>query len=63
MPASVRVSLLATIALELTRKKDGKGVITGRIFVSADGMIRTVDTSQTDSTSKKTKSTALYDKQ
>ena len=40
-----------------------QGVITGRIVVSADGMIRTVNTSGTDSTSKKTKSSALYDKQ
>lgn len=55
MAASVLASLLATIALELTGKKDGKVVITGRIVVSADGLTRTVNTSGTDSTSKKTK--------
>jgi hypothetical protein len=49
--------------LELTGKKDGKVVITGRIAVSADGMTRTVNTSGTDAKGKKTKSTSLYDKQ
>ena len=49
--------------LELTGKKDGKVVITGRIAVSADGKTRTVKTSTTDSTGKKLKSTAVYDKQ
>jgi hypothetical protein len=50
-------------ALELTGKKDGKVVTTGRIVVSADGKTRTVKTSVTDSTGKKLKSTAVYDKQ
>ena len=49
--------------LELTGKKDGKVVTTGRIAVSADGKTRTVNTSTTDSTGKKAKSTAVYDKQ
>ncbi len=49
--------------LELTGKKDGKVVMTGRIAVSADGKTRTVKTSATDSTGKKLKSTAVYDKQ
>ena len=48
--------------LDLTVKKDGKVVTTGRIVVSADGKTRTVNTSGTDSTGK-TKSTAVYDKQ
>jgi hypothetical protein len=49
--------------LELIGKKDGKVVTTGRIVVSADGKTRTVTTSTTDSTGKKAKSTAVYDKQ
>jgi hypothetical protein len=49
--------------LELTGKKDGKVVTTGRITVSADGKTRTVNTSGTDSTGKTAKSTAVYDKQ
>jgi hypothetical protein len=49
--------------LELTGKKDGKVVMTARIAVSADGKTRTVKTSSTDSTGKKLKSTAVYDKQ
>jgi hypothetical protein len=50
-------------ALELTGKKDDKVVTTGRIVVSADGKTRTVKTSVTDSTGKRLKSTAVYDKQ
>jgi hypothetical protein len=49
--------------LELTGKKDGKVVTTGRIAVSADGKTRTVNTSGTDSTGKKAKNIAVYDKQ
>jgi len=49
--------------LELTGKKDGKVVTTGRIAVSADGKTRTVTTSTTDSAGLKAKSTAVYDKQ
>jgi hypothetical protein len=48
---------------ELTVKKDSKVTTTGRIVVSADGKTRTVTTSVTDSTGKKAKSTAVYDKQ
>src|SRR6266404_2116655 len=39
--------------LELTNKKDGKVVTTGKIAVSADGKTRTVSTSGTDSKGKK----------
>jgi hypothetical protein len=49
--------------LELTVKKDGKVTTMGRIVVSADGKSRTVSTSVTDSTGKKAKSNAVYDKQ
>jgi hypothetical protein len=49
--------------LELTVKKDGKVTTTGRIAVAGDGKSRTVTTSSTDSTGKKIKSTAVYDKQ
>ena len=49
--------------LELTGKKDGKATVTGKIVVSADGKSRTVSTSGTDSTGKKMKNTAVYDKQ
>jgi hypothetical protein len=49
--------------LELTVKKDGKVTTIGRIVVSADGKSRTVSTSVTDSTGKKAKSNAVYDKQ
>jgi hypothetical protein len=48
---------------ELTVKKDGKVTINGQIVVSADGKVRTVTTSSTDSTGKKVKNTAVYDKQ
>lgn len=49
--------------LRLTGKKDGKVVTTGRITVSADGKTRTVNINGTDSTGKKAKSSAVYDKQ
>ena len=48
---------------ELTNKKDGKVVLSGRIVVSADGKTRTVTASGTDANGKKIKSTTLYDKQ
>jgi hypothetical protein len=41
-------------------KKDGKVVATGRIVVAADGKIRTVNVSATDSAGKKVKSTAVF---
>jgi hypothetical protein len=49
--------------LDLTAKKDGKETVTGKIEVSADGKTRTVSTTGTDSTGKKMKNTAVYDKQ
>jgi hypothetical protein len=49
--------------LEITAKKDGKVVTTGRIAVSADGKTRTVGTSGTDSMGRMMKSIAVYDKQ
>jgi len=49
--------------LELTAKKDGKVVTTGRIVVSADGKSRSVTTSGTDPQGKKISATAVYDKQ
>jgi hypothetical protein len=48
---------------ELTNKKDGKIIATGRIVLSADGKSRTVTVSGTDSNGKKVKYTAAYDKQ
>jgi outer membrane protein assembly factor BamE (lipoprotein component of BamABCDE complex) len=47
--------------LALTIKKGGKVTMTGRIVVAADGKSRTVTVN--DATSKKTTSTAVYDKQ
>lgn len=49
--------------LELTNKKDGKVVLSGRIEVSADGKTRTAKVEGTDSAGKKIKSTGVYDKQ
>ena len=49
--------------LEFTIKKGGKGTITGRVVVSADGKTRTATASGTDPQGKKFKSTAVYDKQ
>jgi len=49
--------------LDLTTKKGGKVVVTGRIVVAADGKSRTVTTHQADSSGKKVTSTAVYDKQ
>jgi hypothetical protein len=49
--------------LMLTGKKDGKVISEGRIAVSADGKTRTVNLTSTDSTGKKLKSIAVYDKQ
>ncbi|MGA9392221.1 MAG: hypothetical protein WBV69_17470, partial [Candidatus Sulfotelmatobacter sp.] len=48
---------------ELTNKKDGKVVATGKIVVSADGKSRTVTISGTDPKGKKVSYTAVYDKQ
>jgi hypothetical protein len=49
--------------LELTNKKGGKPVVTGKITVSADGKTRTVAVVGTDASGKKVTSTAVYDKQ
>ena len=49
--------------LEMTIKKDGKVVMTGRIVVAADGKSRTVTTSGTNPEGKKVKGTGVYDKQ
>ncbi len=49
--------------LELTVKKEGKTVASGRIVVSTDGKSRTVTTSGTTPKGEKFKNTAVYDKQ
>jgi hypothetical protein len=49
--------------LNLTVKKDGKVIDTGRIVVSADGKSRTVTVSGTTPKGKKFKNIAVYDKQ
>ena len=48
---------------ELTAKKGGKTLTTGRIVVSPDGKTRTVTTSGTNPKGAKVSSTAVYDKQ
>jgi hypothetical protein len=48
---------------ELTNKKAGKVVATGKIVISADGKSRTVTVSGTDPMGKKVTSIAVYDKQ
>jgi hypothetical protein len=48
---------------ELTNKKAGKVVATGKIVISADGKSRTVTVSGTDPKGNKVSSTAVYDKQ
>ena len=49
--------------LELTLKKGGKAIVTGRIAVSHDGKSRTVTTTATDAQGKKVTNVAVYDKQ
>ncbi len=49
--------------LEFVAKKGGKVTTTGRVIVAADGKSRTVTTTATDSSGKKVRSTAVYDKQ
>ena len=51
------------LTMELTTKKGGKVVATGRIVVAADGKSRTVSVIQTDSKGMSTKYSAVYDKQ
>ena len=49
--------------LEITNKKEGKVVTTGKIVVSADGKSRTITTTSTDAKGKKVKSVGVYDKE
>jgi hypothetical protein len=49
--------------LEFGAKQGGKVTLTGRVVVVADGKSRTVTTAATDSSGKKVRSTAVYDKQ
>ena len=49
--------------LELTEKKGGKIVETGRVVYSADGKTRTVTETRTNANGTKTKDTMVYDKQ
>jgi hypothetical protein len=49
--------------LEMTVKKNGKKTVTGQIVVSADGKTRTVTTTGTDSSGKKSTNVAVYDKE
>lgn len=48
--------------LALTGKKGNKVTLTGLIVVSANGLIRTVTTTATDSKGKRVRNTAVYDK-
>ena len=48
-----------TRTMELTNKKGGKPVVTGKITVSADGKSRTVAVSGTDASGKKVTRTAV----
>lgn len=49
--------------LELTNKKGGKVIVSGKITVSADGKTRTVSTKSMDTNGKKVATTAVYNKQ
>jgi hypothetical protein len=49
--------------LDFTSMKGGKITATGRVVVAADGKSRTVTTTVTDASGKKTTNTAVYDKQ
>ncbi len=49
--------------LDFGGKMAGKEMVTGRISVSADGKSRTVTTTTTDASGKKTTGTGVYDKQ
>ena len=49
--------------LELTNKKGGKVIVSGKITVSADGKTRTVSTKGMDTNGKKLATTAVYNKQ
>jgi hypothetical protein len=49
--------------LDFASKKGGTTTLTGNVAVSADGKSRTVTTTATDSSGKKTMNVAVYDKQ
>ena len=49
--------------LELTIKKGGKVVLSGKVVTSADGKTRTVTTKGKDAEGKKFENIAVYDKQ
>jgi hypothetical protein len=55
--------VISANVMEITNKKDGKEVMTGRIVVSANGKKRTVTTHSTDANGKKITNVAVYDKQ
>ncbi len=48
--------------MDLTTKKGGKAVGTGRIVLAPDGKSRTLTTTTTDAAGKKTTNTFIYDK-
>ena len=49
--------------MELTSKKAGKVVITGKLVIAPDGKSRTLTISGTDASGKKVSATSVYDKQ
>lgn len=49
--------------VDVTEKKDGKIVVTGRIVYAADGKSRTLRTTSTDASGKKVSNLAFYDRQ
>jgi hypothetical protein len=49
--------------MDFASKKGGKTNLTGRIVVAADGKSRTVTTTASDASGKKTTNVAVYDKQ
>jgi len=49
--------------LDFASKKGGTTTLTGKVAVSADGKSRTVTTTATDSSGKKTMNVAVFDKQ
>ncbi len=49
--------------LDLTVKKDGKVIATGKVVIAADGKSRTLTVNSTDPAGKKIHSVAMYDKQ
>jgi hypothetical protein len=57
------VKMINEHTMEVANKKDGKVVASGKIVIAPDGKSRTVTLTGTDSTGKKTHSTAVYDKQ